>query len=215
ITAVMLELVQGEGGIVLADNSFINELFDICNKKKILTVVDEVQTGLGRTGKVFSYQHYNIKPDIITMAKGLGGGVPIGAIHARENLMEYLSAGSHGCTFGGNHLACAAASVILETLKKGKLLLHVDKVSQTVIQKLNEIKNKTSIIKEIRGIGLHVGFELKKPGFDMVKKALKKGLIINCTAEKVIRIMPPLNIPLPVVKAGMKILEELIIEEDI
>jgi len=213
IAAVMLEVVQGEGGIIVADNDFIREMFEICNKNNILTIVDEVQTGIGRTGTTFGFQNFNIIPDIITLAKGLAGGLPIGAIHTKDFLTEYLGQGTHGSTFGGNHFACAAAETVLKEVKKKSLLNNVSKVSEFIFNRLEEIREKVDFIEEIRGLGLHIGIELNKPGADIVKTALVRGLIINCTAGNVLRIMPPLNIKLAAVKSGLQILEDILIEE--
>ncbi len=213
ICAIMIEMIQGEGGIIVADKPFIKKLFALCKKNKILTIVDEVQTGAGRTGKPFSYQHYNIKPDIITLAKGIGGGIPVGAIHTKDNLAKFLNPGSHGTTFGGNHLASSAVAAVCNELGKGKILDNVNKTGAYIFQELNRIKNKVSFIKEVRGMGLHIGIELNKGGMDIVKKGLEQGIVINCTAEKVLRIMPPLTIPMKTVKEGMAIVEKIFMEE--
>ncbi len=213
IAAVMIELIQGEGGIIVAEASFVKEVFDICNTKNIITIVDEVQTGVGRTGKPFAFHHYGILPDIITLAKGLGGGIPVGAIHAKKYLSETLDRGSHGSTFGGNHLAAAAALTVLKEIKKKSFQKNVLRASDYIFNELKILKQSLPIIKEIRGMGLHIGIELNRPGMNMVRKALSRGLIINCTAEKVIRIMPPLNIPSKDVRSGMEILKEIFIEE--
>jgi acetylornithine/N-succinyldiaminopimelate aminotransferase len=213
ICAVMIELIQGEGGIVVANKEFVKELFRVCGKNGILTIVDEVQTGIGRTGAMFGYQHYGVVPDIITMAKGLGGGVPIGAIHTKNFLPEFLPKGVHGSTFGGNHLACAAAAVVLKQVSKKSFLDNVNAVSAYFFESLNALRKKVDFIKEVRGMGLHIGIELTRPGAVFVTRALERGLVINCTAEKVIRIMPPLNISLKTAREGMKIFERLILEE--
>lgn len=213
IAGVMIELIQGEGGIVLADKDFVKTVFELSSRNGIVTVVDEVQTGIGRTGKIFGYQHYDISPDIITLAKGLGAGVPIGAIHAKKYLADIFTKGVHGTTFGGNHLSCAAAAAVLKEFKKSALLANVEKTGKMFFDLLADIKSTTTVIKEIRGVGLHIGIELTIPGIDIVKKAMDMGLIINCTSEKVIRIMPPLNIKPASVKAGVKILKEIFKKE--
>jgi len=213
ICAIIIELVQGEGGINIANRDFILKLFDICNKNKILTIIDEIQTGIGRTGKAFAYQHYNIRPDIITLAKGLGGGIPVGAIHVRKELAKYLDKGSHGSTFGGNHLACAAVIAVLNELKKKKILNNIDRISSYIFSQLNKLKEEVDFIQDVRGLGFHIGIEINRPGMDIVKKALQRGLIINCTAEKIIRIMPPLTISFTPVKQGLDILKEIFLKE--
>lgn len=213
ICAVIIELIQGEGGIQIAEKGFVREIFHHCNKNDILTIVDEVQTGIGRTGALFAYQHYNVVPDIITLAKGLGGGVPVGAIHAKNFLPEYFPRGSHGTTFGGNHLACAAVTAVLKEVSKKKFQDGVSQASSYLFERLNEIKKKAPFIRDIRGMGLHIGIELSMPGAALVTKALEKGLVINCTADKVIRIMPPLNISLKAAREGMDILEDIFMKE--
>jgi acetylornithine/N-succinyldiaminopimelate aminotransferase len=213
VCAVMIELIQGEGGIQIADRDFVKEVFRICSKNNVLTIVDEVQTGLGRTGTMFCYQHYGVVPDIITMAKGLAGGVPVGAIHAKNFLPEFLPKGSHGSTFGGNHLACAGVASVLKQVKNMRFLDNVNAVSGYFFEALNELKKKVDFIKEVRGMGLHIGIELTRPGAALVTEALNRGLVINCTAERVIRIMPPLSISMKTARKGMKILERLFLDE--
>jgi acetylornithine/N-succinyldiaminopimelate aminotransferase len=213
IAAVMIELIQGEGGITIAEKAYVEELFSICNKNEIITIVDEVQTGIGRTGSVFCFQNYNVLPDMITLAKGIAGGLPAGVLHAKKYFSEFLSAGTHGSTFGGNHLAAAAIEAVLKEVKKNSLLSNVMNTGEYIRERLNEISRKVNFINEVRGMGLHIGIEMNKPGMPLVKKALKHGLVINCTAEKVIRIMPPLVITMNTVKEGMNILEKLFMEE--
>lgn len=214
ICAIIIEMIQGEGGINIADKSFIKELFAECKKNRVLTIVDEVQTGAGRTGKPFAYQHYNVKPDIITIAKGIGGGVPVGIIHAGNNIAKLFTGGTHGTTFGGNHLVCTAVSSVCNELAGGKLLENVNATGKYIIDELKRIKKSVSYIKEVRGMGLHIGIELNRGGMDIVKKALSRGVVINCTVDKVLRIMPPLNIPVKTVKEGMAILEKILQEEE-
>ena len=214
VVAVMVELIQGEGGINIINNDFLQEVYAICNEKDILLVIDEVQTGVGRTGLPFAYQHFNVIPDIMTLAKGLGAGFPIGALHAKSFLAEFFPGGSHGTTFGGNHVTCAVAEVVLKELKKNTLQKNVMKVSKFILETITNLSKEISIIKDVRGMGLHIGIELSIPGMDIVKKALASGLIINCTAGNVIRIMHPLNIDMNTVKVGMKIFESILKSED-
>ncbi len=214
ITAVMVEMIQGEGGILPADKGFVTELARLCSRNDILLIVDEIQTGVGRTGALFAYQHYGVIPDIITLAKGLGGGVPIGALHAKNFLVEHLPRGAHGTTFGGNHLAAAAASAVLKEVSKPSFLKNVNTVSEYIFKVLNAMKQKYRIIRDIRGMGLHIGIELTVPGINIVREGLNRGLVLNCTAERVVRIMPPLTIPMRTAKKGMSILDELINEEN-
>ena len=159
---------------------------------------------------MFAFQHYDITPDVITMAKGLGGGVPIGAIHTKDFLVDYFPKGTHGTTFGGNHLATAAAKAVLETLCKETALNNIRKTGELIIKELSLMKSKyPKLIVDVRGIGLHIGVELSIPGQPLVLEALQKGLVINCTAEKVIRIMPPLTISTKLVKEGLLVLDSI------
>ena len=211
IAAVMLELIQGEGGINVADQDFVRDIVELCNQNGVLTIVDEVQTGIARTGKTYVHQHFGITPDILTLAKGLGGGVPVGALHAKNFLAEYFPRGVHGTTFGGNHLACAAAVAVLKEIRKRQFLTGVINSSEYILNRLKKIKQKTSYIRGIRGMGLLIGIEIAEPGAQFVKDALKEKLVINCTAENIIRIMPPLNIEMKALEEGMNIFEKMIL----
>lgn len=213
VCAVMTELVQGESGINIAEKAFIQNAAKLCREKKVLLIIDEVQTGIGRTGKFCAYQHYGIEPDMLTLAKGLGAGVPIGALHARDALAALFEKGSHGTTFGGNHLACAAAVAVLKTIGKKSFLESVNRKGEYIRERMKKFADSVSFIKEIRGLGLHIGIELAKPGAEIVKRALELGLIINCTSERIIRIMPPLAIDMKTIKEGLDILEEVLTEE--
>lgn len=209
VCAVILEPIQGEGGILIPDKQYLSEIVNLCKSNNILIITDEIQTGIGRTGKFFGYQHFDFIPDIISMAKGLGSGIPVGAIHCSTNLSNYLAAGKHGTTFGGNHLACTAASYTIKKLKDPSFLNNVNQISEQLFSKLNDISKKYSFVKEVRGLGLHIGIELTIPGMEFVKTALANGLIINCTADKVLRIMPPLTISSEEVNAGLEILDQV------
>lgn len=210
VCAVIFEPIQGEGGINLIEVDFLQKIKEICIKNDILLISDEVQTGIARTGKYFGYQHTNITPDIITLAKGLGSGIPIGALHTTDEISKHFSAGKHGTTFGGNHLACAAASFVLTRIKNPSFLNHVNELSDYFFKELNNFKDNSNKIKEVRGLGLHIGIELNESGMHYVKSALKEGLIINCTANKVIRIMPPLTLSLESTHKGMQILKKVL-----
>jgi predicted acetylornithine/succinylornithine family transaminase len=211
IAAVMLELIQGEGGIRVSDQDFVRDIFDLCNQNGVLTIVDEVQTGIARTGRAYVHQHYGVTPDILTLAKGLGAGVPVGALHAKSFLSEHFPAGSHGTTFGGNHLACAAAAAVLKEIKKKSFLTGVINSAEYINSRLRKIKQRTSYIRGIRGMGLLIGVEIAEPGALLVREALEEKLVINCTAENIIRIMPPLNIEMKALEEGMDIFEKLIL----
>ena len=182
-------------------------------KYDILVIIDEVQTGIARTGTMYAFQHYPIIPDILTLAKGLGSGVPVGVLHTKDTLVSVLPGGAHGTTFGGNHLACTAVSTTLKELSKKSVQNNISKSSQYIYEYLNRMKDTYGCIRETRGMGLHIGIELDRPGLPIVKKALSRGLVINCTAQNVLRIMPPLTIPMSIVKEGMKLFEDIIKEE--
>ena len=192
VSAVMLETIQGEGGIRLADKKFLKELRDITTKKDILLIVDEVQTGMGRTGKWFSYQHSNIKPDIVTCAKGLGNGVPIGACLGNKKVSKLFTPGSHGSTFGGNPLVCAVSSKVIDVIDKYDLCNQSEIIGDYLVSKIKEKTKKLDIIKDVRGKGLMIGIEINKKNSNIVKDCLDKKLILNLTSENVIRLLPPL-----------------------
>lgn len=190
--AVMIEPVQGEGGIVPAEKTFLRDLRKLCDNKDILLIFDEIQCGLGRTGKSFAYQNYDVCPDVVTLAKALGGGVPIAALLANGDAANTFDPGNHGTTFGGNALATAAALAYCEELFDNNLCEHVNKVSEFFFGKLKELAAKHKIIKEIRGIGLMIGIMLDQPGKDIAAQCMKNGLLLNCTADVILRILPPL-----------------------
>ncbi|MFC1704538.1 aspartate aminotransferase family protein, partial [Candidatus Omnitrophota bacterium] len=192
--AVMIELIQGEGGINVADKEFVMQLQQLCKAKDLLLIVDEVQTGMGRTGKMFCYQHYDITPDIMTLAKSIAGGLPMGVMVVQERITETFKPGMHASTFGGSPLACKAALAMFTAIQKEKLLKNAQVMSAYLFEKLNALKLKHPRIAEVRGVGLMVGIELNFEGKSVVEKCLKNGLIINCTHEKVLRMMPALQV---------------------
>lgn len=193
VAAIIVEPIQGEGGINIASIEFIEGLRELCNKKDMLLIFDEIQCGLGRTGKVFAYQHYYVEPDILTLAKSLGGGLPIGALIAKEKVASSFKPGDHGTTFGGNPVVCAAAIANLKVLQEENLIAKCQEKGEYFKKKLEELKEKyPEYIKEIRVLGLMVGLEIKKDGPEVVKKCLEKGVLINCTAGNVLRFLPPL-----------------------
>ena len=205
--AIMIEPIQGEGGVNIANKTFLKNLRAFCNKKKIILIFDEVQTGIGRTGKMFAFQHFGIKPDIMTLAKALGGGLPIGVMIASEKFAYVLEPGTHASTFGGNAVVCAAGCAVLKTIKKENLLARASLLGRYIVEKLNILKSRYPIIKNVRGIGLMIGIELGEPGAPIVKKCLEKGLIINCTQGNILRLLPPLIISKSEADKAMKILE--------
>ena len=207
--AIMLEPIQGEGGINVASEEFIAGLKKICDEKKILLIFDEVQTGIGRTGKIFCYQHYNMTPDIMTLAKSLGGGFPIGAMVARREIADTLQPGSHASTFGGSPLACAAALSVFEAIEEGGLVEKAVRRGRYLYNRLSLLKKDFPFVKIVRGKGLMQAVELEIEGKHIVDKCVEKGLLINCTQKKVLRIMPPLVVKNADIDAAAAILEEV------
>lgn len=191
---IIIELVQGEGGINLADKNFVLDLRKLCDEKKLLLIVDEVQTGVGRTGKMFAYQHYGITPDVITLAKALGGGLPIGAMAAKQEIADILTSGRHASTFGGSPLVCKAALAVFRAIQNEKLLANAQKMGEYLKEKLADLAKKYAVIKEVRGLGLMIGIELAMPGKTIVEECIREGLLINCTHENVLRLMPALDV---------------------
>ena len=193
--AVMIELVQGEGGINVADKEYINEMNRICREKDILFIVDEVQTGMGRTGEMFAFKHYGIEPDAMTLAKSLGGGLPIGAMVVNERLKDVLPAGSHATTFGGSPLVCAASLGVFEAIEGEGLLENSVKMGEYIEKKFNDLKQTKKVIEEVKGIGLMIGVKLGvEDASSVANECMKKGLLINCTQKNILRIMPPMTI---------------------
>ncbi|MFH1191086.1 MAG: aspartate aminotransferase family protein, partial [Candidatus Omnitrophota bacterium] len=207
--AIMLELVQGEGGINVASRDFVLFLRKICDEKKLLLIIDEVQTGIGRTAKMFCYQNYGITPDVITLAKALGGGLPIGVMIAKKELGDILAPGMHASTFGGGPVICRAALGVLKAMQKEKILSNCQNMGKYLLEKLTLLKNTFPVIKEIRGIGLMLGMELNIPGKQIVQSALECGLLINCTHDSVLRLMPALNVTKKEIDQAVGILESV------
>lgn len=192
VVAVLFEPIQGEGGINLAPPTFMQALRQICTRKAWLFMADEVQCGVGRTGLWFAHQQANILPDVMTLAKGLGSGVPIGACLAQGAAAGVFKPGSHGSTFGGNPLACTAALTTLAVIESDGLMAHAGALGESIRSGLREGLKGVAGVVEIRGEGLMIGVELDRPCPDLVKRALVAGLLINVTAEKVVRLLPPL-----------------------
>ena len=208
--AVMLELVQGEGGINIASKEFVLGLRKLCDEKKLLLIVDEVQTGIGRTGKLFGYQNYGIIPDVMILAKALGGGLPIGVMVVKKEIADTLGPGTHASTFGGGPVIAKAALAVLKAVQEEKMLKNANLMGEYLITKLNALKEKHSVIKEVRGMGLMVGVELNIEGREIVEKCVEKGLLINCTHVKVLRLMPALNTTKKEIDKAMGILESVL-----
>ncbi len=192
IVAVLVEPVQGEGGVNIPPESYLNQLRAVCDRQGWLLMLDEIQTGMGRSGRMFSHMHNGIQPDVMTLAKALGNGVPIGACLARGEAAGVLGAGSHGSTFGGNPLACAAALAVLDTLERERLPERAAELGARLLSRLADALAGVAGIEEIRGQGLLIGIELDRPCGELVTLALEEGLLINVTADRVVRLLPPL-----------------------
>jgi len=208
--AIMLELIQGEGGVNVADKNFVLGLRKLCDEKDLLLILDEVQTGVGRTGKMFGFQNYGIEPDVMTLAKALGGGLPIGAMVVKRKISDTLGPGTHASTFGGSPLVCKAALGVFKAIQKEKMLSNVNKMSGYIFAKLEELKKKHNSIVDIRGMGFMFGVELNIEGKPFVEKALEQGLLINCTHEKVLRLMPALNVTKKQIDKALYILDKVL-----
>jgi len=190
--AIFVECIQGEGGVVPGNRDFLEIINEICKAKDILLVADEIQTGMGRTGKMFCYEHFDLDPDVVTLAKGLGSGVPIGAVLAKESVASALQPGDHGSTFGGNPLACAAAIASMEVILEEGLLEHTRSVGTYFINQLADLSKKYDFISEVRGAGLMIGVQFLFPCRHIALKMMEAGLLVSCTAMNVIRFVPPL-----------------------
>lgn len=208
--AIMLETIQGEGGINIATEEFMQGIRRLCDERGLLMILDEVQCGMGRSGKYFAYQHYDIEPDIMTLAKALGGGVAIGAMTAKKEIAKSLVPGSHASTFGGNPLACAAGVAVFETIEKEGLLDNVAKIGRYSVEQLKLLQKTYKIIHEVRGTGLMIGIELTVGGAEFIKNCIQAGLFLNCTHDKVIRFMPPLNVKKEHIDEGLKIIKDIL-----
>ncbi len=206
--AVMLEPIQGEGGVNLPSPDYLREVRSLCEREGILLILDEVQTGIGRTGRLFACEHYGVEPDVMTLAKGLGGGVPIGAVLAREEVAKAFTPGSHASTFGGNPLSTRAGLAVMEAVLEGGFLERVEEMGTYLMEGLEALRGTFGFIKEVRGKGLMVGMELTISGGAVVEACLERGLLINCTAEKVLRFLPPLTVSREEVDRMLCILEE-------
>ncbi len=207
--AIMIETVMGEGGIKVIPNWCIKAIRKICNQKKILLILDEVQCGIGRSGKFFAFEYSKVKPDIVPIAKGIGGGFPIGAVLMTKKVAKAMVPGTHGSTFGGNPLAMAVGNAVLDQINKN-LLLNVKKMSKYFINELNKIKTKyPKVIKEVRGVGLLIGLQLFKDQTEFIKKLMENKLLTIRAAENVIRILPPLNVTKREIDIALKIISKV------
>ena len=208
VCAVFIELVQGEGGVMPLDKAFVSEIEKICREKDILFMVDEVQTGISRTGAFYCYQNYGIKPDVVTSAKGLAGGLPMGACLCVEKLGNVMTAGTHGTTFGGNPIACAAAKEVLSRVATEDFLKEVNEKGEYIREKLKTMAN----VSEVRGMGMMIGIVTEKDNAkEIAKKCVENGLLI-LTAKNLLRLLPPLNITYEEIDRGLDILKKVMEE---
>jgi acetylornithine/N-succinyldiaminopimelate aminotransferase len=209
--AVMLEPIQGEGGINVADEPYMKELREICDEKEILLILDEVQTCMGRTGEMFAFKHYGIEPDAITLAKSLGGGLPIGALAVKEKYTGVLSAGSHASTFGGSPIVCAAALGVFEAIENEKLLQNCVKMGDYLKNKIEELSDKYDFISGLKGKGLMLGVETTlDDASNIAVECMNRGLLINCTQKNILRVMPPINVTEKQINMAVEILSAVL-----
>lgn len=208
--AIMVEPVQGEGGIRVPHPEYLGELRALCDRRGLLLILDEVQTGMGRTGPLFAYEHAGIRPDIITLAKGLGGGLPIGAMLATEVVAQSFTIGSHASTFGGNALTCAAAVAVVETLVHEGVLDNCQRMGERLRDGLQALRPKHNILKAVRGQGLLIGAELTIPAAEIVDRCLQAGLIINGTAHTVLRLAPPLTVTAAEIDEALAVVDRVL-----
>ncbi len=206
--AVIVEPIQGEAGVIIPPDGYLKQLRKICDKHNILLIVDEVQTGCGRTGKFFAYEHEKIKPDIVMLAKGLANGIPIGATIAKEKIASSFKSGDHGSTFGGNPVACAAANFTIDYILKNKLINNAKKQGEYIIKKIKSLNSNN--VKQIRGKGLMIGLTTKTNAKDIVKKCNEKGLLINSPEKNILRFLPPLIINKKIIDDSINILRKTI-----
>ncbi|MZH46417.1 MAG: aspartate aminotransferase family protein [Nitrospinae bacterium] len=192
--AILVEPMQGEGGVNIPDPSYLKGLKKLCKEHDMLLIFDEVQTGFGRTGKLFAYELYRVKPDIMTLAKALGGGVAIGALAGTDQIMKSFVPGTHAATFGGNPIACSAALASLKVLTGKNFLDKTNATGNYFLQRLKEISKNNPVVREVRGKGMFLALELKKPGGNIVNECMERGYLINCIQQNVLRFLPPLNI---------------------
>ncbi len=212
--AVIVEVIQGEGGIIPAQTDWLQALSDACAANHVLLIADEIQCGMGRSGKFFAFEHHGIRPDIVTLAKGLGGGFPIGAVLADEEVAAVFKAGDHGTTFGGNPLACAAALAALETLIEAQLIPQVEQRGRYLLKRLRELAGQFTLVKSVRGAGLMAGIELNAPCAGIVERIIEKGVLVNCAAEIVIRLLPPFIITTEEIDTIIEVIQSVLEEEE-
>ena len=214
VAAVMLEVIQGEGGVVPGQAEFLKEVEKLCHTYGALMMVDEIQTGIGRTGKPFAYQHFDLSPDVITVAKGLGNGLPVGAMIAKETYGPVFGPGTHGSTFGGNPLAMAAAEVVLDKVFQSEFLEEVVEKGEYLFQKIEAAVKDVSFVTDVRGKGLMLGIVSSKNVTDIVFQLIDKGLLVLMASPYVIRLLPPLTVTKNEIDQAVAIIQETLVEND-
>ena len=207
--AIMMEPIQGEGGVNVPSKEYIQELRKLCNEQGILLIFDEVQTGIGRTGKLFAYEHFGIEPDVMTLAKGLANGVPIGAMLTKDKFASAFVPGTHASTFGGNPLATAAAVAVLRTIENENIIENCQMIGGYLVNRLKGLQKGFDFIKDVRGMGLLIGMELSFDAGDIVKKCMERGILINYTNGNILRFIPPLIVTADEVDLLINTLEEI------
>jgi acetylornithine aminotransferase len=210
--AVMLEPIQGEGGVNIPSRGYFQAVRELCDRHGLLLIFDEVQVGMGRTGTLFAYEHFDVVPDIMTLAKALAGGAPIGTMLAKDKYAAAFVPGTHGSTFGGNPLVCAAAIATVRTILEEGILNRTEEIGEYLTGELEALGKKYPFVTEVRGIGLMIGMGLSIPGGDIVKKGHERGVLLNCTHETVLRFVPPLTVTKQEVNAMIAVLDGIFAE---
>ncbi|QSV46979.1 acetylornithine transaminase [Geobacter benzoatilyticus] len=210
--AVMLEPIQGEGGVVIPSADYFRKVREICDRHGLLLIFDEVQVGIGRTGKLFAHEHFDVTPDIMTLAKALAGGAPIGAMLAKDEVAASFSPGTHGSTFGGNPLVTAAGVAAIRAVLEEGLLNRAEEMGEYLVGELERLKEKYSFITDVRGIGLMIGMELSVPGGEIVLKGLERGVLLNVAQDRVLRFVPPLIVTKQEVNEMIAVLDGILEE---
>ena len=208
--AVLVEPIQGEGGVRVASDEFLRGLRQLCDERQLLLIADEIQTGMGRTGRMFAYQHSGVEPDVMLLAKTLGGGFPIGAVVAKRFVADALTPGTHATTYGGSPLGCACIMAVFEALKRQKLLERVNALGPQIFTRLAALQQRCAIIKEVRGRGFMIGIELTIDGRPLVSACRQRRLLINCTQERVLRLLPAMTITKVQLDRALSILEDVL-----